>query len=156
MKNIGLRSIAVGCALALALPAVAHHSFTMVDRDQAQLIEGKVVEWHFNSPHAWLYIEAPDAEGNMVRWGVEGGAPVHIIRFGVKGDTFALGEQVKIVMSPLRDGRPAGGVCFVEKSGGEVVFFNDGSCGAAQMIMQKWRDNGWLENGRHLDAHPNG
>jgi hypothetical protein len=132
----------------------AHHSFTMVDRDRQMLIEGKVVEWHFNSPHAWLYIEAPDASGAMVRWGVEGGAPVFIVRQGVKGDSFRLGEPVRIVMSPLRDGRPAGGVCFVEKEDGAILMFNDGSC-AAPAVLEKWKQNGWLENGKHLDEHAN-
>lgn len=151
----------IGRAIALAVLGVvatsqgfAHHSFTMVDRDRQQLIEGKVVEWHFNSPHAWLYIEAPDATGAMVRWGVEGGAPVFIVRQGVKGDSFRLGEHVKIVMSPLRDGRPAGGVCFVEKEDGDILMFNDGSC-AAPAVLEKWKQNGWLANGKHLDAHNN-
>jgi hypothetical protein len=155
MKNI-LCGATLIAGLTMGAAALAHHSFTMVERDRVQLVEGKVVEWQFNSPHAWLYIEAPDADGKMIRWGVEGGAPVHIIRLGVKGDTFQRGESVKIVMAPLRDGRPAGGVCFVEKSGGDIVFFNDGSCGGAQMILQKWKDNGWLEQGKHLDTHPNG
>ena len=141
------------CTLA-ATSAFAHHSFTMVDRDRAKLIEGTVVEWHFNSPHAWLYVEAPDANGETIRWGVEGGAPVHIIRQGVKGDSFRLGERVRIVMAPLRDGRPAGGVCFVEKEGGDVLMFNDGSC-AAPAVLERWKQNGWLANGKHLDEHVN-
>jgi hypothetical protein len=148
------------CILTLALCAsaapqgFAHHSFTMVDRDRTMLIEGTVVEWHFNSPHAWLYIEAPDKNGELVRWGVEGGAPVAIVRQGVKGDAFRLGEHVTIVMSPLHDGRPAGAVCFVQKDGGEVLMFNDGSC-TAPAVLERWKQNGWLENGKHLDEHPN-
>lgn len=146
--------VLVSCLALLcsAAPAMAHHSFTMVHRDRAQLIEGVVSEWHFNSPHAWLYIEAPDANGEMIRWGVEGGAPIHIIRMGVKGDSFKPGEQVRIVMSPLRDGRPAGGVCFVEKADGQIVMFNDGSC-FAPTVLKAWQDNGWLANGTHLDEH---
>jgi len=138
--------------LGATAPAVAHHSFTMVHRDRATLIEGVVTEWHFNSPHAWLYIEAPDASGAMIRWGVEGGAPVHIVRMGVKGDSFRPGERVRIVMSPLRDGRPAGGVCFVERENREIVMFNDGSC-FAPTVLKAWQDNGWLANGKHLDQH---
>jgi hypothetical protein len=144
---------ALWCGVA-ASAVHAHHSFTMVDRDRAQLIEGTVVEWHFNSPHVWLYIEAPDAKGELVRWGVEGAAPVRIITKGVKGDSFRLGEHVRIVMSPLRDGRPAGGVCFVEKDGGEILMFNDGSC-FAPMVLEQWQQNGWLANGAHLDEHAN-
>ena len=145
------------CILPLLLittTAYAHHSFTMVHRDRAMLIEGTVTDWHFNSPHAWLYIEAPDENGDMIRWGVEGGAPVHIIRMGVKGDTFTPGEKVRIVMTPLKDGRPAGGVCFVEKESKKLIAFNDGSC-MAPMVLAKWQEMGWLENGVHMDEHLN-
>jgi hypothetical protein len=90
----------------------------------------------------------------MVRWGVEGAAPVRIITQGVRGDSFSLGEHVRIVMSPLRDGRPAGGVCFVEKDGGEILMFNDGSCFAAA-VLEQWRNNGWLANATHLEEHAN-
>ena len=154
MKQLPCKSLLLAglCAI-VASTAFAHHSFTMVDRERAQLIEGAVVEWHFNSPHVWLYIEAPDANGETVRWGVEGAAPVRIVTNGVKGDSFRLGEHVRIVMSPLRDGRPAGGVCFVEKDGGEILMFNDGSC-AAPAVLDQWRTNGWLANGKHLDEHP--
>lgn len=146
-----LLAVALG---ATASAGLAHHSFTMVDQARAMLIEGTVVEWHFNSPHVWLYIEAPDAKGEVVRWGVEGAAPVRIVTRGVKGDSFRLGEHVKIVMSPLRDGRPAGGVCFVQKDSGDILLFNDGSC-AAPAVLERWQQSGWLENGKHLDEHPN-
>ena len=138
----------------IAVPVQAHHSFSMVDKDKSKFIEGKVVEWHFNSPHIWLYIEAPDASGKIIRWGVEGGAPVYVIRQGTKGDSFRLGEHVKIVMSPLRDGRPAGGVCFVEKDDGKILMFNDGGC-AVPVILQKWQQNGWLKSAVHLEEHSN-
>ena len=139
--------------LVIAKPGNAHHSFSMVDRSNAKLIEGTVVDWHFNAPHTWLYIEAPDESGEMIRWGVEGAAPVQVIRMGVKGDTFRLGEAVRIVMAPLRNGRPAGGVCFVEKEDGQIVMFNDGSC-MAPFVLQQWQQNRWLETGSHLDVHP--
>lgn len=145
--------LAAGLCLSMATQVLAHHSFTMFDRTRTQLIEGKVVEWHYNSPHVWLYIEAPDANGAMVRWGVEGAAPVRVITRGVRGDSFRLGEEVRIVMVPMRDGRPAGAVCFAEKTGGEVLIFNDGSC-AAPAVLERWQQNGWLADGTHLDAHP--
>jgi hypothetical protein len=55
MKTRFSSKLLVAGLLAVAVtPGFAHHSFTMVDRDTAKLIVGKVVEWHFNSPHAWL------------------------------------------------------------------------------------------------------
>lgn len=153
MTTLGKKVPVAGLCLVTAAQVLAHHSFTMFERDRTQLIEGKVVEWHYNSPHVWLYIEAPDANGATVRWGVEGAAPVRVITRGVRGDSFRLGEQVRIVMKPMRDGRPAGAVCFAEKAGGEVLIFNDGSC-AAPAVLERWQQNGWLADGQHLDEHP--
>jgi len=133
--------------------ASAHHSFTMFDKTRTQLIEGTVAEWQYNSPHIWLYIDAPDAKGELVRWGVEGGAPLMVIRQGVRGDSFRLGEHVRIVMTPMRDGRPAGAVCFVVKDDGQTLMPNDGSC-SPNGVLKKWQDNGWLQNGKHGDEHP--
>jgi hypothetical protein len=140
-------------AVAMAAPAAAHHSFAMFVRDHHVLIEGTVTEWHFNSPHTWLYVEAPDENGQMQTWGFEGGAPVHAIRNGVTGQTFSYGEPVRVVMAPLRDGRPAGGVCFVLKQDGEIAKHSDGAC-QADSVLARWQTNGWLESGRHLDVHP--
>lgn len=134
-------------------PAAAHHSFAMFTRDRHVLVEGTVKEWHFNSPHVWLYIDTIDANGEPVVWGFEGGAPVHAIRSGVNGDTFSYGEKVRVVTAPLRDGRPAGASCFVIKDDGSIANFNDGGC-IADPVLARWRENGWLENGVHLDEHP--
>jgi hypothetical protein len=144
---------AAAAALALAAPALAHHSFSMFDRTRQVMIEGTVAEWHFNSPHTWLYVEAPDQSGALVRWGFEGGAPVHAVRQGVNGQTFSYGETVRVVMSPLKDGRPAGGVCFVVKADGAIAQHNDGACPADQ-VLERWRANGWLESAGHLESHP--
>jgi hypothetical protein len=140
----------------VAAIASAHHSFTMFDRTQQVLIVGTVKEWAFNSPHTWLYVEASDKNGEAAVWGFEGAAPVGAIRMGVTGTTFTPGEAVRVVTSPIKDGRPAGGVCFVlkEKSG-DIARFNDGSC-AAEAVLARWKTNGWLEGGKHLDSHPSG
>ena len=139
---------------AATMDSSAHHSFTMFDRTQQTLIVGTVKEWAFNSPHTWLYVEAPDESGKMVVWGFEGAAPVGAVRMGVNGTTFARGEAVRVVISPIKDGRPAGGVCFVMKEeSNEVARFNDGSC-AAEAALTRWMSNGWLEAGKHLDTHP--
>lgn len=144
--------VAVTGALAGSGAAQAHHSFAMFDHSRYMLIEGQVTEWHFNAPHSWLYVEAPDKNGEMQTWGFEGGAPVHMIRQGVNGQTFRYGERVRVVMTPLKDGRPAGGVCFVVKEDGTIAQPNDGGC-AAPAVLARWRANGWLENAAHLEEH---
>ena len=135
--------------------APAHHSFAMFDLAQHRLIEGVVTDWHYNNPHSWLHIEAVDEAGELKRWSFEGAATVHAARQGVNGTTYRKGEQVRVVMSPLKDGRNAGALCFVVKADGTLTRPNDGVCNAEQVISS-WQSNGWLESTKHLEGHPSG
>ena len=149
-------SIAAGATIGALLsvgPADAHHSFAMFDVSQHQLVEGSVTAWNYNNPHSWLNIQAPDANGEMKTWSFEGAAIVHAARQGVNGTTYKHGEHVKVVMSPLRDGRPAGAMCFVVKEDGTLTRPNDGVCNS-EAVIANWQANGWLANGKHLDVHP--
>jgi hypothetical protein len=150
-----LPTAALLAALSIAAPAAAHHSFTMFDDTQQIMIEGKVKAWHFTNPHTWLYVEAPDAAGEMQTWGFEGGAVVHAVRLGVTGQTFQPGETVRVVMSPLKDGRPAGALCFAVKEDGAIAAPNDGGCPGGA-VRTRWEENGWLQNAAHLEAHAAG
>jgi hypothetical protein len=144
---------AVAGSLYVAGTAGAHHSFAMFDLSQQRLIEGQVTQWNYNNPHSWLHVQAPDANGEMKTWSFEGAAVVHAARQGVNGNTYRKGEKVRIVMSPLRDGRSAGALCFVVKEDGSFTRPNDGVCNAEAMIT-RWQEKGWLESGSHLDEHP--
>ena len=139
--------------LCLAGPVAAHHSFAMFDLSQHKLIEGSVTAWNYNSPHSWLIIEAPDENGEMQSWSFEGAAPVHAARQGVNGKTFTKGEHVRIVMSPIRDGRRAGALCFVVKEDGSIARPNDGTCNSEQVIA-RWQTAGWLDSTGNLEGHP--
>ena len=111
---------AVTAAGLIAGAAYAHHSFAMFDSQQHKLIEGEVTEWNYNNPHSWLIVQAPGPDGAMTTWSFEGAAIVHAARQGVNGKSYAKGEQVRIVMHPLRDGRNAGALCFVIKEDGTL------------------------------------
>jgi len=155
MKTSTIRSAALAVLLggACVMPAAAHHSFAMFDSSTHKLVEGRVTEWNYNNPHSWLIIEGLDADGEMTTWSFEGAARVHAARQGVNGGTFGKGEFVRVVMSPLRDGRNAGAVCFVVKADGSLARPNDGICDSLAVI-DTWRANGWLDSGKHLDVHP--
>lgn len=155
MKKVTLATAAVCLtgALAWVAPVQAHHSFAMFDLSQQRLVEGTVTDWHYNSPHSWLHIEGLDENGEMTTWSFEGAAPVHAARQGVNGTTFKKGEFVRVIMSPIRDGRTAGAMCFVIKEDGSIAQPNDGICNAPSSI-ESWQSNGWLEDTAHLGTHP--
>lgn len=155
MKNVNPKFSILLClflALFVSDVSLAHHSFQMFDRTQLVLIKGSVTDWNFNNPHSWLHVEAPDRNGELQTWSFEGASPVHAVRQGVKGNTYTKGEQVSIVMSPMKDGRNAGAMCFVVKQSGDVTFPGDATC-SAYVVAQQWQDNGWVDEGTHLDSH---
>lgn len=118
-------------AAAVLLPAevgLAHHSFAMFDTSKRMLVECEVVDWAFNNPHCWLFINVDGAGGEIEKWGFEGAAPVSLIGRGVTGTTFEPGDRVRVVMCPLRDGRKGGHLAVVETEDGSTYTPNDAGC----------------------------
>ena len=152
VATLAAGAIAAG-SFAPVRPAGAHHSFAMFDLSQHVLIEGRVTDWNYNNPHSWLIIEALDENGAKQTWSFEGAAPVHATRQGVTGNTFKKGEAVRVVASPLRDGRRAGAMCFVVKEDASIVRPNDGICDSVDVIAA-WENNCWLGSTKQLGSHP--
>ena len=104
-----LHSVWIGVLVATlalcALPTLAHHSFAAeYDANQPITLEGKVLQVDLVNPHAWLYIEAADADGNLVRWNIEMNSPNALIRQGINKNTVAVGTAVKIEGYRAKDG----------------------------------------------------
>lgn len=91
-----------------ALPAVAHHSFSMFDETKEVVLKGAVKEFQWSNPHTWIQLNVTDASGNVVEWSIEGGSPNLVGRQGWKRNTFKPGDQVEVTIHPLRDGQPGG------------------------------------------------
>ena len=75
----------VGLLLVLCaapLPAAAHHSFAMFDRDKTESIAGTVKEVSLINPHSWVSLMVPDAQGHSAEWALETGAPRQLERNG--------------------------------------------------------------------------
>ena len=68
LKALGLAGVA---AVAVAIPAAAHHSFAMFDALKIVQLEGTVKEFQWTNPHAWILL-------NGVILGKPGSDPVEI------------------------------------------------------------------------------
>ena len=142
-----IRAFLVPCILYLVSgAALAHHSFSMFDRETEMVLTGTVERWAFNNPHAWLYINVFDENGETVEWGFEGGAPPSLVRAGMTGRTFQPGDTVSVMFSPLVDGRPGGAICWIKVEDGSYKKPADGGCGARDPEnISRWEK--WLEMG---------
>lgn len=91
-------------ALAVTLPALGHHSFqASYDMEQIIEIRGKLVQLNFRNPHSSVMVLAPDATGQVQRWGIEWGGASALQRQGLTRDTFKVGDEVVIRGQPGRD-----------------------------------------------------
>lgn len=135
-------AVATVAALATGSAALAHHSFSMFDPEQEVVIQGKVVRWNFTSPHTFMLIE--DAEGKT--WAFEGAAPPALIGRSpqILGDTFKAGDEISVVMCPLRDGRAGGAAGVFVTAEGTAYNPSDAGCRANQKIAD-WPS--WIEKG---------
>ena len=93
---------ALGLA-ALAVPALAHHSYSMFDMNKTVVLDAEVVRFKWQNPHA--FIEADVAErGATQRWSIEMTSPNNLVQEGWKRTSLKPGDQVRIWVHPLRSG----------------------------------------------------
>src|ERR1700730_3189742 len=102
-----------GLALAtlLAIPALAHHSFTMFDTTKAVTITGTVTEFQWTNPLSYIEIDVPEESGAVKHWSIETGSPSILQQSGWKFSSLKKGDKTTLVMNPLKSGQ-AGGFLF--------------------------------------------
>jgi hypothetical protein len=119
-------------AVALAAPALAHHSFAMFDNQKTLTLDGTVTEFQFTNPHSWLEIDVPETEGGKLtikHWSLEMNNLVGLRRSGWRAKTLQKGDKVKVNMHPMRDGSSAGQLTTVVTADGRTLYGNGGPPG---------------------------
>lgn len=95
-------SVRTLCGLAIAaclatVPAYAHHSFAAeFDETKPIKLTGKVIEMRWANPHAWIYLEVPDANGKPEKWAFETGAANALFRRGWRKEDLPAGTTLVI------------------------------------------------------------
>jgi len=121
-KRAGLAAV----TLLTVLPAAAHHSRAIYDRERSITIEGVVTRFEWSNPHVYLYIETRTGMGNPVVWAIEQGATTSMRRRGWSPDTLVPGDRVVVQANPARDSsRKMALVASVQKAG--VTLYGGGS-----------------------------
>ena len=115
--------------LTLALAGVspsaeAHHSFAVFDRSRQTWITGTVKQFQWTNPHSWIQLMVPGDNGATVEWSLEGGSPSILVRNGWKRTVLAPGDQVKVLIYPLKTGEPGGSFIEVHKADGVVLYYH--------------------------------
>jgi hypothetical protein len=106
MKSRLLTILAV--AMPLAIPALAHHSFTMFDATKKLTLTGTVTSFEWTNPHSYIEIDVPDESGAVKHWSIEMGSPSILQQSGWKFSSLRKGDKTTLVINPLKDGRAGG------------------------------------------------
>jgi hypothetical protein len=102
MKRNVLALAAAG-VLVFGMTAWAHHSIgATYDPGKEVKLTGKLVQFDFRNPHAFVHIEAPDKDGKTQRWAVEWGGATSLSGQGVTRTTLKVGDEVVITGNPAR------------------------------------------------------
>lgn len=88
--------------LALAAPALAHHSAAAFDTQKEVKVTGTVTEYQFRNPHVYMTLQVRRADGSTAVMEVEAGAASVLNPLGFNRNSVAVGDVVTIVGNPGR------------------------------------------------------
>ena len=97
--------------LVICVPVNAHHSFAAVfDVDTSVAVSGTVTKVEWMNPHAWIYIDVDDGDGESENWAFELGSPNGLMRRGWTRMSIEVGDDISVAGYRARDGSLRGNV----------------------------------------------
>jgi hypothetical protein len=94
--------------IAIAAPAIAHHSTAMYDTANPRTVSGTVTRVEWTNPHAFLYLDVKDDKtGQVTKWEVELMSLNHLRSYGWTSKTVKVGDMVSATGSPAKSGAPS-------------------------------------------------
>lgn len=96
MKKNHAIAVLAGAGLLLAsLTAVAHHSVSAeFDTTKRVTFSGTVKKIDWMNPHIYTHVEVKGADGKVIVYKVEGGAPNALFRQGIRPEQLPVGTPV--------------------------------------------------------------
>ena len=108
IRSLYLAVAVLASAWVLVGVSYAHHSFAMFDQSKVVTLKGTVSEFQWTNPHAWIHLDVPNANGIKDTWQIELNSPNNLKRQGWKSSSVKPGDQVTLVLNPLKDGSKGG------------------------------------------------
>lgn len=98
----------------------------MYEATERITLVGTVEGLQWNNPHVWLYLVVEDEQGQKNNWTLEGGAPATLIRQGWPSGSPKPGDEITVIVRPLKTGARGGLIREVTfADGSEFVYTSD-------------------------------
>jgi len=107
-RKLAVRFALVAVLAAFSIPMWAHHGNAAFDSSKRVTVKGNVVSWLWANPHCVLTLDVKDDKGKVVRWSAEATIPSDMAKHGWSRQTFNMGDEVAVTMTPARNGAPIG------------------------------------------------
>ncbi len=111
---------AVLALAAAALPASAHHSYSMFDMQRTVVLDATVVQFRWSNPHAFIRANV-EAGGETELWSIEMTSPNNLVQEGWTRRTLRHGDKVRLYVHPLRSGAQGGSYSGVRLANGDTL-----------------------------------
>jgi uncharacterized protein DUF6152 len=104
-------------AVTIAVPAQAHHSFSIFDAEVTKVFTGVVTRVNPDANHLQIFFAPMNPErknvergedGKPIVWAVEMAGSAQAARDGISVSSFPPGTIFSVALHPLRSGQPAG------------------------------------------------
>jgi hypothetical protein len=114
--------LSAAMSISCAIPAAAHHSFAMFDRDKTVEMQGTVKAFQWTNPHSFLDVYVEDPKGGApVLWTLEFGSVHNLVNQGWRPKVLTAGDKVLFTLHPAKDGAFYGQALSVTLPNGTVM-----------------------------------
>jgi len=127
--------VCVALAFAAATAARAHHSFAMYDNDHQIKLKGTVTNFQWTNPHVYIDLDGIDVNGGKKEtksWVIECANPGILNRVGWKFNMVKPGDELTLIVAPMRSGEPGALLKEITLPDGRV--FNNGAPAGPALI----------------------
>jgi hypothetical protein len=124
---------------AALLPGQSSHSATY-DTERRVHLEGAVTRIDWVNPHAFLFIDARGAGGEVVNWAVEIGEPLVLERQGWSRNSLRIGEVVTMEGNPARGQKRQAYAESVTRGGQRIFNIRQEASSVPAGAVPRWPD----------------
>ena len=110
----------IALPLLAAMPASAHHSYSMFDMAKTIELKATVTQFKWQNPHSFILADV-EVPGGRENWAIEMTAPANLVQEGWKRTSLKAGDKVTIWVHPLRSGAKGGSYAGVRLADGKTL-----------------------------------